>query len=106
MTRPHRGDNLRATTWVAWEEHDPREDDYVTREVEVSWEFTPTVPARISGPPESCYPAEGGELVRCEIRGMEVEGDKFLQHVLGDSGLEAAIEAALAQAEREPEEER
>lgn len=31
-------------------------------EYELEIEATPPIPAQISGPPESCYPAEGGEF--------------------------------------------
>lgn len=27
---------------------------------------SPIIPAKISGPPENCYPAEGGEIDPCE----------------------------------------
>ena len=40
-----------AVTWIAYVEIEPR------------------IPARISGPPEDCYPAEGGaEVTKLELR--------------------------------------
>lgn len=38
------------------------EDDDRLVEFEVDGSVSPYCPAKISGPPESCYPAEGGEL--------------------------------------------
>ena len=35
---------------------------------------TAFVPARTYGPPEDCYPAEGGEV---EIQGVTVNGEEF-----------------------------
>ena len=40
-------------------------------EFEVEFSSTPYVPARISGPPENCYPAEGGEV---EIESISIGG--------------------------------
>lgn len=42
-------------------------------EVECEVEFTrsPVVPARTSGPPEDCYPAEGGETEIVSVRPFE-----------------------------------
>lgn len=36
-------------------------DHGVEIEVHVNFMEQPTIPARLSGPPEDCYPAEGGE---------------------------------------------
>jgi hypothetical protein len=30
--------------------------------VTIDYTITPLIPARLSGPPEDCYPAEGGEV--------------------------------------------
>jgi hypothetical protein len=38
--------------------------------VEVEYSGTPYIPAYISGPPEDCYPEEGGEI---EIESVEYE---------------------------------
>jgi hypothetical protein len=35
-------------------------EEYVEYEYEVEFEYEPYVEAKISGPPEDCYPAEGG----------------------------------------------
>jgi hypothetical protein len=49
-------------------------DDGACVEVEVSGLFSPYIPARLSGPPEDCYPAEGGE---CEDFTATVDGKEF-----------------------------
>lgn len=44
------------------------------REVEVTYTASRYVPARVSGPPENCYPAEGGlEDWSAECDGVEYE---------------------------------
>lgn len=35
-------------------------EEYVEYEYDVEFEYEPYVPAQISGPPDRCYPAEGG----------------------------------------------
>jgi len=42
-----------------WTAQLPDEEDV---EVVVTFTATPYVPAQVSGPPENCYPAEGGEI--------------------------------------------
>ena len=49
-------------------------------EIEVGANVTPYVPAQTSGPPENCYPEEGGES---EIQSV---------HVLDESGGKAKAE--------------
>lgn len=34
----------------------------ITITFRVKYSKTPLIPAKISGPPEDCYPAEGGEI--------------------------------------------
>lgn len=43
---------------VDWEFY--RESDEQTVEVTIRYDIEPYVPGRISGPPEDCYPPEGG----------------------------------------------
>ena len=45
---------------VDWEFQRLVEEEGVMLNVEVHYDIEPYVPARISGPPEDCYPAEGG----------------------------------------------
>jgi hypothetical protein len=67
-------------------------------------DYYPIVPAKISGPPEDCYPEEGGEI---EIFSLKCEGhdatfmleSEILSQVIFD---EAAI-AAEEQVQREQE---
>jgi hypothetical protein len=40
----------------------------------VTANVTPVRPARISGPPENCYPAEGGEV---EIESIKLDGSPW-----------------------------
>ena len=66
-------------------------------------DFEPLVPARISGAPESCYPAEGGSA---EITALTVDGkdasfllDSDLADDLSDAAYEACCESIEAQRE-------
>lgn len=64
-------------------------------EFEVEVEATPYVPAQIYGPPESCYPAEGGEIEltdtgACPTCGEEVSMSSVQDIVL--SKLEQELE--------------
>ncbi len=38
----------------------PNSEDEVEIEIAVFGDYEPFVPARVSGPPEDCYPSEGG----------------------------------------------
>lgn len=61
-------------------------------EFEVEFEATPYSAARISGPPEHCYPAEGGEVDIISI----TLGDWEVTDILSEDILEkikAAVEA-------------
>lgn len=40
----------------------PEGEEGPTVELEARGEFSPYIPAKTSGPPDRCYPAEGGEL--------------------------------------------
>lgn len=53
---------------VSWED----EDNNRTVELTVHGTISAYYPAKISGPPEDCYPAEGGELEDWEITVNEV----------------------------------
>lgn len=44
-------------------------------ELDVLFDASPYVPARISGPPEDCYPEEGGEVALTEVY---LEGHEIL----------------------------
>ena len=50
-------------------------------EFEVEFSSTPYKPAKISGPPEQCYPAEGGEV---EIESISI-GDFEVSDVISDA---------------------
>ena len=47
-------------------------------EFEVTFSATCPVPAQISGPPESCYPAEGGDIDIEEVKLANVDIMKLL----------------------------
>lgn len=52
--------------------------------------YEPFVPARTYGPPENCYPAEGGYAEDCRIVGIEC-ADEFTDW-LGDNDAEIPSE--------------
>lgn len=49
------------------------------KEYEVSGHVSAIIPARLYGPPEDCYPAEGGEVedITVTLAGKEVDLDGF-----------------------------
>ncbi len=64
---------------------------------EIEVDCTPSVPAQVSGPPESCYPAEGGEIEitdndACPQCNTEVNvediTDKVYEYLADDYGSE------------------
>ena len=79
------------------------EETDTTFEVEVEWTFSPVIPAYISGPPENCYPAEGGELESCVVilpDGTRInDGEGWLRKEIGDEGFDNAEERAFSSAE-------
>ena len=79
-----------ATTHIEIEDRYDEDTDTVF-EVEVEWVFSPFIPARISGPVESCYPAEGGELEECVVilpDGTRIEdGVSWLEKEIGAEGF-------------------
>ncbi len=81
--------------------------------LDIEADVTPYRPAKISGPPEACYPEEGGEaeITKCTIAGLEKvyqvlnQYRSDLRHPVTDEGsitrrLEA-IEAAKVKLEIE-----
>ena len=69
-------------------------------EFEVEFSSTPYVPARISGPPENCYPAEGGEV---EIESICI-GEFEVSDIISDSvraKLQEMCEEAAPECERD-----
>ena len=69
-------------------------------EFEVEFSSTPYVPARISGPPENCYPAEGGEV---EIESICI-GEFEVSDIISDSVrqlLQTKCEEAAPECEKE-----
>lgn len=50
-------------------------------EFEVEFSSTPYIPAKISGPPENCHPAEGGEV---EIESICI-GEFEVSEIISDS---------------------
>ena len=45
----------------------PEGEEGPTVELEVRGSFSAYIPAKVSGPPENCYPAEGGELEDMQV---------------------------------------
>ena len=69
-------------------------------EFEVEFSSTPYVPAKISGPPENCYPAEGGEV---EIESICI-GEFEVSDIISDSVrqlLQTKCEEAAPECEQE-----
>lgn len=60
-------------------------------------EVSPEIPAKTYGPPESCYPAEGGEVdpTECPKCGKEVDVERALEtaHDYDQAAREDAEEA-------------
>ena len=50
------------TYYLEWTIERGGEDDYECFDVCVEYTMTAIIPAVVSGPPEHCYPAEGGEV--------------------------------------------
>jgi len=80
-------------------------------ELKVEFEYSPIIPAKISGPPEDCHPEEGGELEVLDVfidnwqvtdmlnfATMEAIKEK-LQSMLGEIQAEDAENALAEQAE-------
>ena len=70
-------------------------------EVRCDWTFSPVRPAFISGPPEKCYPAEGGELMDLIITDWhgEIRTSEWLISEIGIAAYERAEEEAFVAAE-------
>lgn len=63
-------------------------------EFEVEFSSTPYVPAKISGPPEHCHPAEGGEVEIESICIGEFEVSDVISETVRDKLQKMAEEAA------------
>jgi len=85
------------TRWEEWLLDMP-EDRAVPCVWVVEGEYEPYTPARLSGPPEDCYPAEGGyaEITEgyCEELGIYLDGSEMHKR-FGEKGIEQ-IEQRLA----------
>ncbi len=55
--------------------------------VTIEYTITPLIPARVSGPPEDCYPAEGGEVDNLKV----TRDDNGEDVVLTDTEEEAVV---------------
>lgn len=62
-------------------------------EVEVDGDYEPYVPARISGPPEDCYPAEGGIFAITDIHLLDKAGKRTGEKI----SLPPSLEDRLAE---------
>jgi hypothetical protein len=72
-------------------------------EVEAVFTFSPMDPGRKYGPPEDCYPPEGGEVLSCEVilpdDTINDDGETWLRKFLGDDGYEAVEADAFDRAQ-------
>jgi len=77
-------------------EHEPAVE---SEDVSVAWQFSPLDPGRYSGPPERCYPAEGGEVLSCIVTRPDgtviADGESWLRTALGERQFEDECERAL-----------
>jgi len=80
-------------------EYDHRGCEYRYENVSVAWQFSRLDPGRYSGPPESCYPAEGGEVLSCTVTRADgtviADGESWLRTALGEKQFEDEAERAL-----------
>jgi hypothetical protein len=72
-------------------------DTSVELEVEVTFTQTPIIPAKLSGPPEDCYPAEGGERELVSVRPIKTTQGKLVVKEILDcpDWLSAALMEAI-----------
>ena len=63
-------------------------------ELETTWEFTPGRPGQLSGPIESSYPPEPGELVRCSVEGFPGDGEQWILSTLGQAVFDELLSRA------------
>jgi hypothetical protein len=70
-----------------------------SEDVSVAWQFSRLDPGRYSGPPENCYPAEGGEVLSCVVTRPDgtviADGESWLRTALGEKQFEDECERAL-----------
>lgn len=59
-------------------------------------DYTPYVPARLSGPPENCYPEEGGYAEITDLRCGKDDASFLIGSDMADELNEAAYEACVA----------
>lgn len=66
-------------------------------------DYEPLVPARISGPPEHCYPAEGGNADITALTCYGADASFLLESDLSDALADAAYEACVERVESDRE---
>jgi len=78
----------------------PKNENLEPFEVEVDWTFSKLDPGVTSGPPENCYPPEGGELEECTLTlptGTVIDdGESWLRDMIGPEAYEWAEEQAFS----------
>lgn len=62
---------------------------------EIECDVTPYDPGRTYGPPEKCYPPEGGE---CEIVSVKLNGKEIPYELWVQIGLDAKVEGEIEEA--------
>lgn len=73
----------------------------IEHEVEVRGTVTPFVPAKISGPPENCYPAEGGEVEDIEVVSVDGAAPPVGWKLTAEEEDEKAVKALREEAEND-----
>lgn len=68
-------------------------------EFRVTGTVSPVIPAKVYGPPEDCYPAEGGEVEILSVKLVDVISDDVEFATLSDNQVQAIESAFLAECE-------
>ena len=78
-------------------------DDDVETEYDIEASWVPYDPGKISGPPENCYPPEGGyaEDVTVKFKGVEIKEIEWAARGIKQDDIDAALEEAVAQDDRD-----
>ena len=98
------------TTEIEFEDLTDKADPDVTNfttetvlEIDITARLSPYVPAKINGPPEKCYPAEGGEIEDWSAEFTNTETGYRYKFNLDDWLTDAALQRIVEQVYKEAE---